>query len=113
MAKQFQIVSSLWTEDQPTFLPELKKGLVALEQMSKDQVAVPAKLTQKVRVEDPLGNGVGTVKTPSLSSPKGSYLTNMQKIHILNGIHHTAWKLLERNVQLTASELLQDILTHR
>ena len=45
MAKQFQIVSSLWTKDQPTFLPELKKGLVALEQMSKDQVAVPAKLT--------------------------------------------------------------------
>ena len=48
------------------FLPELKKGLVSLEQMSKDQVAVPANLTLKVWVEDRLGNGLSTVKIPSL-----------------------------------------------
>lgn len=62
MAKQFQSVQFM----NQHFLPELKKGLVSLKQMSKDQVAVPANLTLKVWVEDRLGNGLGTVKIPSL-----------------------------------------------
>lgn len=43
VAKQFQTVSGRGTKDQPTLSPRIGvKGLVSLEQMSKDQVVGPA-----------------------------------------------------------------------
>lgn len=59
------------------------------------------------------GNEFATVKILYLDHQWISYLPSVQNIYSMNRIHQMAWKLLKRNMQLTASEFIQAIVTHR